>query len=135
MTLAVKKASRTKKPLKGFSHGRRGRGVAADTLVIGVTESKSMDPSRGPWHRLDLAVTLTNFAIDMAATTHGIWPIYGGYGSNPQQTTPTCPDMLNPGSLVGLPTGTALGGSAIEHHQQRLGNLGRALEDVLDRLI
>jgi len=64
--------------------------------------------------------------MDMAT---GTWIKSPAHCSNPA-------DMLNPGSLVGLPTGTALGGSAIEHHQQRFGsNVSRGLENVVDRLI
>ena len=68
--------------LKGLNCSR-GSGVAADTLVIGVTDSKSMDPSRGPWHRqLDLGCDADPFCFK--AWT---WP--PGHGSNPQHTAQT----------------------------------------------
>ena len=71
--------------LKGLNYSR-GSGVAADTLVIGVTDSKSMDPSRGPWHRqLDLGCDADPFCFK--AWTSWTWPL--GHGSNPQHTAQT----------------------------------------------
>lgn len=71
--------------LKGLNYSR-GSGVAADTLVIGVTDSKSMDPSRGSWHRqLDLGCDADPFCFK--AWTSWTWP--PGHGSNPQHTAQT----------------------------------------------